>query len=152
MSHIINFSSVAGLVSAPGFGIYNATKYALEGLSEALNYEVRGLGIKVTLIEPGAFRTNFLDDSLVMAKNKIADYDTTAGKTRINLLGNNGKQGGNPDRAVEEVVKLVAMENPPLRLLLGEDAYKRATNKLKDLEVEFEQMKTISLSTGYEIV
>lgn len=147
--HIINFSSASGLVSASGFGIYNASKYAIEGLTEALKLDVEGLGIKVTLIEPGAFRTNFLGTSLGIAKNEISDYDATAGKYKKIFLDNNGKQPGNPEKAVEALVKITEMENPPLRLLLGTDAYNRVKSKIQQLNEEFDYYKEITFSTDY---
>lgn len=147
--HIINLSSVSGLASSPGFGIYNAAKYAVEGLSEALYHEVKDLGIKVTVIEPGAFRTNFLDSSLAVAKKSISDYDATAGKFKNQLKQNNGNQPGNPERAAEIIFEISEMSNPPLRLLLGQDAYNRATKKLSDMQTEIEQMKSLTISTGF---
>ncbi|TRW27563.1 SDR family NAD(P)-dependent oxidoreductase [Flavobacterium zepuense] len=147
--HIINLSSIQGLASTPGFGIYNAAKYAVEGFSEALYHEVKGLGIKVTIIEPGAFRTNFLDNSLAVAQTIIADYEATAGNFKNVLKANNGIQPGNPDKAAKAIVAVTEMDEPPLRLLLGGDAYNRATKKLADTQEEFERMKTVSLSTGF---
>ena len=147
--HIINFSSASGLVSSSGFGIYNASKYAIEGLTEALKLDVEGLGIKVTLIEPGAFRTNFLGSSLGIAENEIPDYAATAGKYKNIFLGNNGKQPGNPEKAVEAIVKITEMEQPPLRLLLGTDAYNRVQTKIHQLNEEFERYKEITFSTDF---
>jgi short-subunit dehydrogenase len=147
--HIINLSSVSGLASSPGFGIYNAAKYAVEGLSEALYHEVKDLGIKVTVIEPGAFRTNFLDSSLAVAKKSISDYDATAGKFKNQLQQNNGNQPGNPERAAEIIFEISEMSNPPLRLLLGQDAYNKATKKLSEMQTEIEQMKSLTISTGF---
>jgi len=147
--HIINLSSIQGLASTPGFGIYNAAKYAVEGFSEALYHEVKELGIKVTIIEPGAFRTNFLDSSLAVAQTTIADYEATAGNFKNVLKANNGIQPGDPDKAAKVIVEVTNMDDPPLRLLLGADAYKRAIKKLGDVEAEIERMKTITLSTGF---
>jgi NAD(P)-dependent dehydrogenase (short-subunit alcohol dehydrogenase family) len=148
--HIINLSSASGLVSAAGFGIYNAAKYAVEGFSEALYHECKDLGIKVTIIEPGAFRTNFLDSSLAVAERSIADYDATAGNFKKRLQANNGHQPGDPDRAVEAIIRIVDLENPPLRLLLGQDAYLRTYQKLADMSAQFEAYRSITLSTGFE--
>lgn len=147
--HIINLSSASGLVSAAGFGIYNSAKYAVEGFSEALYHEVKDLGIKVTIIEPGAFRTNFLDSSLAIASRTISDYAATAGKFKDTLQANNGNQPGDPQRAVQAIIQIADMENPPLRLLLGQDAYNRVTKKLADLSAEIETYKSITLSTGF---
>lgn len=148
--HIINFSSIQGLASTAGFGIYNASKYAVEGFSEALHYEVRDFGIKVTIIEPGAFRTNFLDNSLAVAGNTIDDYDATAGQFKRILAANNGRQAGNPEKAVEVITGITELEEPPLRLLLGSDAYKRATAKVEQLAAEIERMKDVTLSTDFQ--
>ncbi|MEJ5052691.1 oxidoreductase [Sphingobacterium sp. MYb382] len=148
--HIINLSSASGLVSTPGFGIYNASKYAIEGLTEALKLEVKGLGIKVTLIEPGAFRTNFLGTSLRSAKKEIDDYLPTAGHFKTMFHHNNGKQLGNPERAVEALYAVTEMENPPLRLLLGSDAYTRVHSKLEQLLAEFDLFKNITFSTDFK--
>jgi len=150
--HIINLSSIAGIVSAPGFGIYNASKYAVEGLSEAMSHELKDLGIKVTIVEPGAFRTNFLDSSLALASQIIDDYAATAGTTKKVYTGNNGKQPGDPEKAAAAIFDVALMENTPLRLLLGQDAFIRATKKLEDLNNEFTRMKEVSLSTGFEPV
>lgn len=148
--HIINLSSNAGLVSSAGFGIYNASKYAVEGFSEALYQEVKDLGIKVTLIEPGAFRTNFLASSLAVAQRSIADYDATAGNFKNRLRANNGLQAGDPERAAEAIIRITEMQPPPLRLLLGQDAYLRIYQKLTEMTAEFEQHRALTLSTGYE--
>lgn len=149
--HIIYLSSASGLVSSAGFGIYNASKYAVEGFSEALHHEVKDLGIKVTIIEPGAFRTSFLDNSLAIAQNTISDYEATAGNFRKNLKNNNGNQPGDPEKAVQIIAEISEMENPPLRLLLGDDAYNRVSNKLLNMQSEIERMKYMTLSTGFSI-
>lgn len=148
--HIINFSSIQGLASTAGFGIYNASKYAVEGFSEALHYEVKEFGIKVTIIEPGAFRTNFLDSSLVVSHRTVSDYDATAGQFKRLLQANNGRQAGNPEKAVKALIDLTEMEQPPLRLLLGSDAYRRATAKLDEVAAEIERMKHVTLSTDFQ--
>lgn len=147
--HIINLSSASGLVSSPGFGVYNAAKYAIEGFSEALYHETKDLGIKVTIIEPGAFRTNFLDSSLAISQNIIADYDATAGNFKNTLHNNNGNQPGDPEKAAVVIVNIGEMENPPLRLLLGQDAYNRVTKKLTEMLTEIEKLKEITLSTEF---
>jgi short-subunit dehydrogenase len=147
--HIINLSSASGLVSAAGFGIYNAAKYAVEGFSEALYHECRELGIKVTIIEPGAFRTNFLDSSLAVAERSISDYEATAGNFKNKLKENNGHQPGDPDKAVEAIMCIAEMPVPPLRLLLGQDAYLRTHQKLRDMAIEFEKHKSVTLNTGF---
>lgn len=147
--HIINLSSLAGFVGSPGFGVYNAAKFAVEGYSEALALELKDLGIKVTIIEPGAFRTNFLDSSLAVSKESISDYDSTVGLTRQNFMKNNGNQAGNPELAAEAIAEITEDENPPMRLILGKVAYARAIKELETMRIEFERMKQISVSRDY---
>ncbi len=147
--HIINLSSMAGLLSSPGWGIYNTTKYAVEGFTEALYHEVKDLGIKVSMLEPGAFRTHFLAGSLVSAEQVIPDYDATAGNTKWRLAGNDGKQPNDPRKAAIAVYDLVQMDDPPLRLLLGKDAYTNAKKKIALLEADFERMKNVTFEVGY---
>ncbi len=134
--HILNLSSIGGLVSTPGMGYYNATKYAVEGLSEALAQEVAPLGIHVTIIEPGPFRTDFLGRSIVQAAEIIPDYDKTAGNIRRYADDQNGKQMGDPLRAVHAMMQVVESPNPPLRLLLGNIALQRFRTKIDSLQKE----------------
>ena len=131
--HILNLSSIGGVVASPGMGYYNATKFAVEGLSEALAGEVAPLGIRVTIIEPGPFRTDFLGRSGVVAKTRIADYDATAGNMRKYFAENDGKQKGDPVRAVHAMMQVVESPNPPLRLLLGASALQRLRSKAYEL-------------------
>lgn len=148
--HIINLSSMAGLKSSAGWGIYNTSKYAVEGFSEALAEEVKQFGIHVILIEPGAFRTQFLDSSLHIAHNSISAYNDTVGAFKEKLSDRNGKQPGNPKKAAEAIFKVGMMENPPLRVLLGKDAYKNAQKKIEMLNADFEHMKELTFSTEFE--
>ena len=131
--HILNLSSIGGLVASPGMGYYNATKFAVEGLSEALAAEVAPLGIRVTISEPGPFRTDFLGRSGVVAKTRIADYDATAGNMRKYFAENDGKQKGDPLRAVHAMMQVVESPNPPLRLLLGADCAGAAPRQTGEL-------------------
>ena len=147
--HIINLSSIAGLIGSPGWGIYNASKFAIEGLTEALYHEVINLGIKVTMIEPGAIRTNFLAGSLKSSEVIIDDYADTVGKRRTVLAGNNGKQPNDPEKVVVAIYDIVQMDSPPMRLLLGKDAYDRASQNLEQRKSDFEAMKEITFSTGF---
>jgi NAD(P)-dependent dehydrogenase (short-subunit alcohol dehydrogenase family) len=134
--HILNISSVGGLVSTPGMGFYNATKYAVEGLSEALAQELAPLGIRVIIIEPGPFRTDFLGRSGAQAASVIPDYDQTAGNMRRYFENQNGKQKGDPLRAVHAMIQVVDSPNPPLRLLLGAVALQRLRAKIDSLQKE----------------
>jgi NAD(P)-dependent dehydrogenase (short-subunit alcohol dehydrogenase family) len=148
--HIVNLSSIGGLVGLPGWGIYNATKFAVEGISEALAVELAPLGIGVTIVEPGPFRTDFLGGSLATVAKTISDYDQTAGKTRTYRDDNNGAQAGDPVRAAEVTVEAVVTNKAPLHLLLGAVAYERASKKLEALRIDFATWRNIALSTDYE--
>jgi NADP-dependent 3-hydroxy acid dehydrogenase YdfG len=129
--HILNLSSIGGLVATPGFGMYNATKFAVEGLSEALAQEVKPLGISVTIVEPGPFRTDFLGRSGVPAKKHIEGYEPTSGKMRAYFADQDGKQKGDPKKAVEAMVKVVDAEQAPLHLLLGASTIPRLKGKVE---------------------
>lgn len=145
--HIINMSSVAGVVCTPGFNIYNATKFAVEGISEALSLEVIHLGIKVTLIEPGPFRTEFLGRSLEHMP-AIDDYQGSVGKTR-EYIGIDGKQPGDPLKAAHIIIELANSANPPLRLPLGNIAVDRIKNKVMAWDKEIKQYEKLARSADY---
>lgn len=134
--HILNVSSIGGLVTTPGIGYYHTTKFAIEGFSEALAAELAPLGIRVTLIEPGPFRTDFLGRSGVVASKRIPDYDSTAGNMRKYFAEQNGKQPGDPQRAIRAMIDVVESPNPPLRLLLGASALQRLRAKLDNWQKE----------------
>jgi len=148
--HIVNLSSIGGLTGLPGWGIYNSTKFAVEGLSEALADELAPLGIGVTIVEPGPFRTEFLGGSLVKTANTLPDYETTAGKTRASTLARNGKQQGDPAAAADAIVQAVTSPHPPLHLLLGKFAYDRFNQKLEALRHEMETWREVGLSTDFK--
>lgn len=147
--HVINLSSMAGLSGNTGYGIYNATKFAVEGLSEALALDAGGLGIRVTVVEPGPFRTNFLGGSIAVASNEIADYAETAGETRAARAPRHGNQPGDPVRAADAIVQVVDAEHPPLHLLLGAIAYERTENKLDALRKDMDTWRAVSDSTDH---
>jgi len=147
--HIVNLSSIGGLVGLPGWGIYNATKFAVEGISEALSLELAPLGIGVTVVEPGPFRTDFLGGSLSMVETPIPDYTETVGKTRDYPKQFNGVQAGDPEKGAKAIIDAVTSENPPLHLLLGAIAYQRANAKLDALHTEFEKWKDVTLATDF---
>ncbi|MEN6407201.1 MAG: oxidoreductase [Thermoguttaceae bacterium] len=134
---IVNISSIGGLCSFPALGYYNATKYAVEGLSEALRQEVEPLGIKVMVVEPSGFRTDWAGRSANESKKQIDDYAATAGAVRSQLRAISGKQPGDPVRAAHAIVEAIESRNPPRHLLLGNDAYEAATAKLAELRKEF---------------
>jgi len=123
--NIVLLSSVGGLIGLPGWAYYNATKFAVEGMGEALGAELDPLGVHVTIIEPGPFRTEFLGSSGQKAKEVISDYSATAGKTREYFESQSGKQAGDPQKAVEAIVAAVAAPKPPRHLLLGKLALDR---------------------------
>ena len=136
--HILNVASIGGLRAFPGVGFYNATKFAVDGLSEALSKEVAPLGIKVTIIAPSGFRTDWAGRS---AKDSIAvidDYATTAGKNKGDIRAYSGNQPGDPVRAAKAMIQVTETENPPLRLLLGVAALKGARIKLDELKHDFD--------------
>lgn len=147
--HIINISSIAGFAASTGWAAYAATKFAVTGLTEVLADDVRELGITATVVLPGGFRTSFLDkDSIVIAGKSIEDYAAMR-EAQSRLLQLDGKQAGNPDKAAELIIKTAFNENPPLRLILGSDAYRRATVKAETLQKEIEAGKDIAASTDY---
>jgi NAD(P)-dependent dehydrogenase (short-subunit alcohol dehydrogenase family) len=148
--HIVNLSSIGGLVGLPGWGIYNSTKFAVEGLSEALAVELAPLGIGVTIVEPGPFRTDFLGGSLTATAKVLPDYKETAGQTRAATSQRNGKQPGDPALAADAIVKAVTSPKPPLHLLLGSFAYERFTTKLDAIRCEMETWRETTLGTDFK--
>lgn len=147
--HILFLSSVGGLVGLPGWGYYNATKFALEGLGEALSVEMAPLGVHVTIVEPGPFRTDFLGRSGVAAKQQIADYAETAGKTREYFNTQAGKQAGDPQKAVEAMVAVVESPEPPRHLLLGRLALERFRNKMQNFQNEIQRWEKTTLDADF---
>lgn len=148
--HIINFSSVGGFIGIPGFGAYNASKFAIEGLSEALAAEVKPLGIHVIIVEPGPFRTDFLaDNSLQRAKRIIDDYSDTSGQVRQRTLERDGHQAGNPEAAVKVIVQAASSKAPPLHLPLGRESIERFRRKLRFIEDEIAEWQDLSLATDF---
>ncbi len=146
--HILNLSSIGGFRSGPSVGYYTATKFALEALSEALSKEVEHLGINVTLIEPGGFRTDFAGRSFEQPKNRIADYKTSE---RIDNIGDyHGKQDGDPVKAVTAMIKVVDAENPPLRLPLGADAVKGMEEKMAEVKQNIDEWREVAVNTAVD--
>jgi NAD(P)-dependent dehydrogenase (short-subunit alcohol dehydrogenase family) len=148
--HIVNFSSIGGLTGMPGWGIYNSTKFAVEGLSEALAAELAPLGIGVTIVEPGPFRTEFLGGSLEKTASVLPDYEVTAGKTRAGAVQRHGTQPGDPARAADAIVQAVTSPDPPLHLLLGKFAYDRFNQKLDELRHEMDAWREVGLGTDFK--
>ena len=148
--HIINISSIAGIAPGTGWALYAATKFAVIGLSEVLADDVKSMGIKVTVVAPGAFRTNFLTgDSLVMTKKPINEYQEVR-DSHTRYLQMDGHQAGDPEKAAAAMISLADDDNPPVHLLLGEDAYTRAMTKLGVLEKEFRLNEELSKSMAYQ--
>jgi NAD(P)-dependent dehydrogenase (short-subunit alcohol dehydrogenase family) len=129
--HILNLSSIAGLDGGAGWGYYNTSKFAVEGFSEALAQEMAPLGVHVTLIEPGPFRTDFLGRSAAVIERVIPEYAQTAGKAREYVAGQSGKQRGDPRKAVRAMMDVAESDDPPLHLILGAVAYRRFESKLE---------------------
>ena len=149
--HIVNISSVAGVVGIPGWGLYNATKFAMEGFSEAMSQELAPLGVKVTLIEPGYFRTDFLDASSLSTETTIIDdYAATAGATRTHAEGVNHAQPGDPVKGAKAIVDVTENAEPPLRLVLGSDAYGFTQAKLDTQITELHTWRKVSESTDHD--
>jgi len=148
--HVINISSIGGYEAYPGWGVYGATKFAVEGLSEAMAHELEPLGIRVTVVEPGFFRTNFLDSSsLNKTVRKIDDYDATVGAVRRFAAEANHAQPGDPAKLAEALLALVNAPNPPRRLPLGSDTVKRIEQKNRFVEAELAEWRELAMSTDF---
>jgi NAD(P)-dependent dehydrogenase (short-subunit alcohol dehydrogenase family) len=148
--HIINIASIAGIAGATGWAVYAAAKSAVIALSEVSAEDLKEFGIKVTVVAPGAFRTSFLTtDSLILAANPIAEYEEVRA-IHSKYLKMDGQQIGDPEKAAAAMISLASMPNPPLHLLLGNDAFQRANNKLESLQKEFRDWKAITISTDFD--
>ena len=147
--HIFNLSSIGGLIGSPGWGFYNATKFAVEGLSEALAEEMKPLGVHVTVVEPGPFRTDFLGRSSKLARRQLRDYATTAGKAREYLKTQSGKQPGDPQKAVEAIITAANSPKPPLHLILGQVALTLFRHKLSDWHEEIAAWESVTTSADF---
>ena len=147
--HIVNITSVGGLIGNPGSGYYAATKFAVEGLSEALAAETADLGIKVTAVEPGPFRTDWAGRSLKQAKNAIEAYEAGAGKRRSAISAASGKQPGDPARAALAIIAAVESPNPPGHLILGSNGLERVKIKLDALRAEIAAWEATTLSADF---
>jgi NAD(P)-dependent dehydrogenase (short-subunit alcohol dehydrogenase family) len=149
--HVINISSIGGFRSSPGWGIYCSTKFAVEGITEALHGELAPLGIHATVVEPGSFRTDFLDSSsLAKTANHIADYDGSVGKTRELAAERNHTQPGDPSKLGQALLQIVNSPEPPVRLALGTDALRGVLDKLEFVEQETKKWRSVSASTDFD--
>jgi len=147
--HIINVTSVGGLMTFPGVGYYHGSKFALEGISGALAKEVKGFGIFVTALEPGSFRTDWAGRSMTRTERSIPDYDKIMDPLRQTRQQRSGKQPGNPLLAGEAILKLIASPNPPTRLLIGNDAITNVQKALAEHAKEIEDWASITRSTDF---
>lgn len=146
---VVNVSSVGGLVGFPGSGYYAASKFAVEGASEALSKEVKPLGIKVTLVEPGPFRTDFAGRSIRRSQQRIEDYAGTAGARIRSNTERSGRQPGDPARAARAIVDAVSSDEPPLRLLLGGSAPDTVREKLAGMLDEVQRWEEVTTNTDF---
>jgi NAD(P)-dependent dehydrogenase (short-subunit alcohol dehydrogenase family) len=147
--HIINISSIAGFTPTAGWSLYNSAKFAITGFTDALALDVAELGIKATVVMPGAFRTEFLSgDSLYVAKNYIEDYQTVH-SVHERFKAMDGNQAGDPDKAADALIALAENPNAPVRVFLGSDAWKRASDKMEQLQQLLEQNKSMAFGTDF---
>jgi short-subunit dehydrogenase len=148
--YIINIGSVAGFVGAPGWSVYSATKAAVAAFSEVIALDVKGFGIKVTIVEPSGFRTGFLaENSLAITATKIEGYEAVK-NTQDRYLAMNGQQPGDPERAAEIFMELAKSDEPPMHLFLGNDAYNRASEKLAGMTAELEKWKSTTIGADFK--
>lgn len=141
---IVNISSIGGFIGNPGVGYYNATKFAVNGFSEALKKEVAPLGIHVVLVQPSGFRTDWAGRSATDADVKIEDYAATAGAMQATIRGFSGRQPGDPVRGVRAIIDAVEASEPPFNLMLGKASLKNARVKLDELKAEFDKWADVS--------
>jgi short-subunit dehydrogenase len=147
--HIINITSMAGYVGMPGISYYSGSKFALEGITETLAQEVKNLGVKVTAIAPGSFRTEWAGRSMVRSGRSISDYDTVFDPVRKRRQEYSGHQAGDPAKAAQVLLDIVQSVDPPTHLLLGRDAVKLVKERLAALDEQIKAWEPISCSTDY---
>ena len=147
--HVINITSMGGFITMPGIGYYCGSKFALEGISEVLAQEVAGFGVKVTAMAPGSFRTDWAGRSMVRAGRSIADYDALFDPIRQARAEKSGRQTGDPARAAQVLLKVLASDDPPVHLLLGSDALTLVRGKLEALGTEIDSWEAVTRSTDF---
>ena len=148
--HIVNVSSIGGLVTYPGVGYYHMVKFGLEAMSDALAKEVAPLGIGVTVVAPGAFRTDFRGPtSMKLSATQIDDYAATAGKSRAGTQAGHRKQAGDPARGAQAIIAAVEAERPPVHLLIGGDALDQVRNKLDEMRRETDAWEQVTRGTDF---
>ncbi len=145
-------SAIAGFSNELGFSIYGGAKFALEGVSEAVHGEVAPLGIKVTIVEPGPFRTDFIGRSLARAEHSLDAYKETVGKFLQFLDKIEGSQPGDPEKAAQVIIQVINSANPPLRLVLGKYAYNKFREKIQSLSAELDAWEQVAVNTDFETV
>jgi len=151
--HVINISSIGGYAAYAGWGVYGATKFAVEGLTEALAMELAPLGIHATVVEPGFFRTDFLDDaSLVRTRRELDDYAATVGAMRTFSTSANHQQPGDPNKLARALLVLADSPTPPVRLPLGTDTVARIGEKNRSVEAELQEWLAVAVSTDHDDV
>lgn len=147
--HIVNVTSMGGFITMPGITFYCGSKFALEGISEALGKEVAGFGIHVTALAPGQFRTDWAGRSMDRTPRSIADYDAVMDPIRAGRQAKSGNQPGDPAKAAQALLALVEAENPPVRLFLGADALGLVEQKLDAMKAEIGAWDALSRSTSF---
>ena len=145
--HIVNITSMGGFITMPGIAYYCGSKFALEGISEVLAKEVAALGVKVTAVAPGSFRTDWAGRSMVRAERSIGDYDALFNPIRDARVAKSGRQLGDPARAAQALLSLIEMEHPPVHLLLGSDALGLVQQKLDDMRADIGRFEALTRST-----
>ncbi|WNZ80512.1 oxidoreductase [Pseudomonas sp. P105] len=148
--HIVNITSMAGFITLPGIAYYSGSKFALEGISEALAKEVEHLGIHVTAMAPGSFRTEWAGRSMIRSVRTLSDYDSVFDPLRKTREEKSGKQTGDPHKAAQALLALVAAEKPPIHLLLGQDALRLVREKIARLQTEIAAWERLSESTDFD--
>jgi NAD(P)-dependent dehydrogenase (short-subunit alcohol dehydrogenase family) len=147
--HIINVTSMGGFITMPGITFYCGSKFALEGISEALGKEVAGFGIRVTALAPGQFRTDWAGRSMDRTPRSIADYDPVMDPIRAARQAKSGNQPGDPAKAAQALLALVEAPHPPVRLFLGDDALGLVEQKLDGMKAEITAWDALSRSTSF---
>lgn len=148
--HIVNVTSMGGFITMPGISFYCGSKFALEGISEALGKEVAAFGIRVTALAPGQFRTDWAGRSMDRTPRSIADYDGVMDPIRAARQAKSGNQPNDPAKAAQALLAIVDEKNPPVRLFLGEDALGLVDQKLDDMRAEVGRWEALSRSTGFD--
>lgn len=148
--HIINVTSMGGLMTMPGISFYCGSKHALEGISSSLGKELKSFGISVTALEPGQFRTDWAGRSMVRSPRSIADYDEIFEPIRTGRMNKSGNQPGDPAKAGQAVISLIECSDPPTHLLLGDDAFELVNKELSELQLEFAKWEAVTRSTNFD--